>query len=103
MTVLYLISILLRSEIRLESFVLKFLSLNIRLDKDINDIKIRKTLKKTVINYRMVMYIENLKMFSVKFLELKCESVDKKDQYRNQLFFSSQQLIENQILKSYLK
>lgn len=76
MTVLYLISIFLRSEIRLESFVLKFLSHIVRLDKGINDIKIRKTIKKNVINYRMVMYIENLKMFSVKFLELKCESVD---------------------------
>lgn len=76
MTVLYLISILLRSEIRLESFVLKFLSRIVRLDKDINDIKITKTIKKNIINYRMVMYIENLKTFSVKFLELKCESVD---------------------------
>lgn len=40
----------------------------------------------------MVMYIENLRMFSVKFLELMCEGnyvVKKRSIHRNQLFFSS--------------
>ena len=54
----------------------------------------------------MVMYIENLRMFSVKFLELMCESnyVVKKDQYTEISCFShQQQMIENQILKRYPK
>lgn len=46
------------------------------------------------------MYIKNLTMYSLKFLELTRESnyVDK--MINTQLFFSSQQIVENQTEKS---
>lgn len=59
-------------------------------------------IKTVIITDNMVTYIENLRMFSVKFLELMCEGnyVVKKDQYTEISCFShQQQMIENQILK----
>lgn len=53
----------------------------------------------------MSMYVENLKLFSVKFLELKCEnnSVDKKINTQKSIVFSLQQMMENRNLKRYPK
>lgn len=45
------------------------------------------------------MYIENLKMFSVKFLKImhKTNYMDKKINTQKSVFFSSQQIIDNRI------